>query len=259
MHSLRTWFWIIGLTLGLGVSFAVALEINIFPWGKREQPKQDDRNTQRQTQEEFRRTGIERPEPVEKGETVIVSPEKSENGEISNANRPSAQTNPPRPEGAGSNENQPMTRSNLPRVRLNDEAIDELRLWAQEVGIKNIDGIDHAALIRLIKVKTQKTNGDGDKPLYHNEIMRIARMVGISDKQVNSLGTFALLSEICIQLDNNIVKFNNDLLNDEDLRILAICLTDDLKILTTLKKYHAFLKEIHGHKVIVFPVPPNTP
>lgn len=193
MHTSRTWFWVIGLTFGLGVCFAAALEINIWPFGKREQPKQDERNVQRQTQEEFRRTG---------------------------------------------------------------EAIDELRLWAREVGIKNIDSIDDAALIRLIKFKTQKTNGDGDKPLYHNEIMRIAKMVGIPDKKVNSFETTALLSEICIALDNT-PKFNKELLNDDDLRILAICLSYDKKILDIVKKYHVFLHEINGHKLIVLPASSN--
>jgi hypothetical protein len=259
MHSSRTWFWVIALTLGLGILGAVALDINIpLPWGKREPPKQDERNVPRQPQEEFRRTGIERPEPVEKGETVIVSPDKSEKGETGNEKRSPAQTPPPRAEGAGSNENQPMTRPNIHGVRLNDEAIDELRLWAKEAGIsqRSIDSSNPALLIRMIKLKTQRTSGDNDKPAYHNEIMRIARMVGIPDKQVNSLGTTALLSEICIVLDNT-TKFNKELLNSEDLRILAICLSDDKKLLDIVKKYHAFLNEINGRKLIILPETSN--
>lgn len=260
MHSSRTWFWVIALTLGLGILGAVALDINIpLPWGKREPPKQDERNDARQTHGELERTDNARQqEPVRKDETVVVSPEQSERGVLSDENRPLVQENPPRAEGSGSNENQPMTRPNIHGARLNDEAIDELRLWAKEAGIsqRSIDSSNPALLIRMIKSKIQRTSGEGDRPTYHKDIMRIARMVGIPDKKVNSLGTTALLSEICIVLDNT-TKFNKELLNSEDLRILAICLSDDQKLLDIVKKYHVFLNEINGRKLIIVPETSN--
>lgn len=259
MHSSRTWFWVIALTLGLGILGAVALDFNIpRPWGKREPPKQDERNDARQTHGELKGAGNARQEPAEKVETVVDSTEKSDRGVLSDANRPPVQENPPPTESSGSNENQPMTMSNTPKVRINDEAIEELRLWAKEVGIsqRQIDSGNPALLIRMIKFKTQKPGGDNDRPAYHNEIMRIAKMVGIPDKKVNSLGTTALLSEICIVLDNT-TKFNKELLNSEDLRILAICLSDDKKLLDIVKKYHAFLNEINGRKLIILPETSN--
>lgn len=129
-------------------------------------------------------------------------------------------------------------------------ALEELRLWAKQLGIpqEQVNQSNASRLIQMIRKKTNESNIEDEK----QNIRRIAKMVGISDKQINNFNTSGLLSEIIIRLDET-RKFNQDILNEEDLRILDICLNDDKKILEKVKNYHDFLEEIHDHKLIVLP------
>lgn len=141
--------------------------------------------------------------------------------------------NPPYEDVSRLNENPPRTSPNIHGVRL---------IEPRELGV--------------YKSNARRTRGDNDEPAYHNEIMRIARMVGIPDEKVNSSNTIKLLSEIIINL-NDTIKFNNEILNNKDLEILDICLSDDKELLDRVKGYHEFLKEISGHKLIKLPKTSN--
>lgn len=129
-------------------------------------------------------------------------------------------------------------------------ALEQLRLWAKQLGIpqEQVDQSNAAHLIQMIRKKTNESHIENEK----QEIIRIAKIVGISNTQIKNFNTSGLLSEIFIRLDET-RKFNQNILNEEDLRILDICLNDDKKVLEKVKKYHDFLEEIHGHKLIVLP------
>lgn len=138
------------------------------------------------------------------------------------------------------------------KSNINNDSLETLYNLAIQLGVppEHAKQSDVNSLVRIIKIKIYKLIKEQEE--QEKEIKRIANKVGISNKQINSLEINNLLTEIIIQLDDY-EKFNNDLLTKEDLRILSICLNDDLKILEKVIKYHNFVERIHDYKLIKLP------
>ena len=135
------------------------------------------------------------------------------------------------------------------KLNINNDSLEKLRFLALQLGAHKgqVDQSDVNSLIQIIKFNINKIIKEHEE--QEKEIKRIANKVGISNKQINSLEINNLITEIIIKLDEY-EKYNNDLLTKEDLRILSICLNDDLNILEKVKKYQSFIERIHDYKLI---------
>ena len=150
----------------------------------------------------------------------------------------------------------------------NKRSMEELRHWAKDLEIQP-DWIENANMFMLIKMIKKKIDADiiekekdiekgkqdyeEIKQNYDRNIKKIAKRLGVSEEKTNSYEIIVLLKIINEQLINSQKQYKEVILSEDDMRILEICLTDEQKQLDIIKKYHEFLKDIHGRTLIFIP------
>ena len=85
-----------------------------------------------------------------------------------------------------------------------------------------------------------------------SELRKLANMLGISEEKTSMLSMDGLISEMKIKIDDS-TKYHGKILSEEEIKILNINLTDDPKILETVKEYNIFINKLNGKKFIVLP------
>lgn len=85
-----------------------------------------------------------------------------------------------------------------------------------------------------------------------SELRKLANMLGISEEKASMLSMDGLISEIKIKIEDS-TKYHGKILSEEDFKILRINLSDDPKILETVKEYNSFINKLNGKKFIVLP------
>ena len=85
-----------------------------------------------------------------------------------------------------------------------------------------------------------------------SELRKLANILGISEEKASMLSMDGLVSEMKIKIDDS-TKYYGKILSEEEIKILSINLSDDPKILETVKEYNIFIKKLNGKKFIIIP------
>lgn len=85
-----------------------------------------------------------------------------------------------------------------------------------------------------------------------SELRQVANSLGIPEEKSSTLSIEGLVSEIRIKLDET-TKYHGKVLSEEEMKVLSICLSDDLEILKTVKEYNNFVRKLNNKKIIVLP------
>lgn len=94
------------------------------------------------------------------------------------------------------------------------------------------------------------TNPSGYADL--SELRQVANSLGIPEEKTSALSMNGLVSEIKIKLDET-TKYHGNVLSEEEMKVLGVCLCKEPAILNTVKEYNSFVLKLNGKKIIVLP------
>ena len=85
------------------------------------------------------------------------------------------------------------------------------------------------------------------------QIKKLAAKVGLPSNKIEQSSTLELLTDIEIALRNDDNYYFGKELSEYEIKLLSDYLASDQKTLETIKKYHQYIKNIRGKRVIVLP------